>query len=205
MRRKTSIERNQCISTFSLLHMFLLYTYNLNFVYVLVGWEGSAADSRVLHDAVRNYYLVDTGYTNGPGFLAPFRGTRYHIQEWARDGRAPRNAEELFNKRHASARNVIERAFGLLKKRWKILRNPSFYPASTHVLIIIACCLLHNFIRLHMSSDPAEFADMEPEEMPIGEDVPLPEFFDRVETNNEWTQWRAELANNMFDEWRSHH
>ena len=25
------------------------------------------------------YYLVDAGYTNGEGFLAPYRGTRYHL------------------------------------------------------------------------------------------------------------------------------
>nr|KAJ0219598.1 hypothetical protein LSAT_V11C300120540 [Lactuca sativa] len=44
-------------------------------------WEGSAADSRVLRNALLRpnglkirrpgYYLVDVGYTNGEGFLAP--------------------------------------------------------------------------------------------------------------------------------------
>ncbi|KAG6424820.1 hypothetical protein SASPL_115240 [Salvia splendens] len=50
---------------------------------LLIKWEGSATDSRVLRDALtRNdpfivpkdkYFLVDAGYTNGPGFLAPYR------------------------------------------------------------------------------------------------------------------------------------
>ncbi|GLT58105.1 hypothetical protein SLA2020_310270 [Shorea laevis] len=58
---------------------------NLQFVFVLLGWKGSASDSRVLRDAIARenglrvlvgyYYLVDAGYTNGPGFLAPYRGT----------------------------------------------------------------------------------------------------------------------------------
>ena len=26
---------------------------------------------------VGKYFLVDAGYTNGPGFLAPYQGTRY--------------------------------------------------------------------------------------------------------------------------------
>ena len=73
------------------------------------------------------YYLVDAGYTNGEGFLAPYRGTRYHLSEW-RDSCASITHEEYFNMKHASARNVIERCFGLLKMCWAILRSPCFYP-----------------------------------------------------------------------------
>ncbi|KAI4299955.1 hypothetical protein L6164_033376 [Bauhinia variegata] len=57
---------------------------DMKFIYVLPGWEGSTSDSRVLRDAIsrRNglivttgyYYLVDAGYTNYEGFLAPYRG-----------------------------------------------------------------------------------------------------------------------------------
>ena len=68
---------------------------------------------------------MDAGYTNGPGFLAPYRGTRYHLNEWT--GNNPKTYKELFNLRHSVARNVIERAFGLLKKRWSILRTPFFF------------------------------------------------------------------------------
>ncbi|XP_025983340.2 protein ALP1-like [Glycine max] len=113
---------------------------DLRFIYVLPGWEGLAGDSRVLRDALRRqnclhipngkYFLVDVGYTNGPGFLAPYRGTRYHLNEWIRN--TPQNYKELFNLRHASARNVIERSFGVLKKRWSILRTPSFFDIKTH-------------------------------------------------------------------------
>ncbi|KAA0040792.1 retrotransposon protein [Cucumis melo var. makuwa] len=55
-----------------------------DFVYVLTGWEGSAADSRILRDALSRenglqvqkgyYYLCDAGYPNVEGFLAPYRG-----------------------------------------------------------------------------------------------------------------------------------
>ncbi|XP_052110288.1 protein ALP1-like [Arachis duranensis] len=60
---------------------------DMQFIYVLAGWEGSAADSRVLQDALfRNefsvfqghYYLRDAGYMNCEGFLAPYRGQKYH-------------------------------------------------------------------------------------------------------------------------------
>ncbi|KAG4941097.1 hypothetical protein JHK87_044968 [Glycine soja] len=80
---------------------------------------GVCGDSQVLRDALHRqnckYFLVDAGYTNGPGFLAPYRGTRYHLNEWI--GNTPQNYKELFNLHHASARNLIERSFGVLKKR----------------------------------------------------------------------------------------
>ena len=107
---------------------------NLKFIYVLPSWEGSALDSRVLRDALSRrhclelpssrYYLVDFGYTNCPGFLAPYRGSRYHLNLWR--GNTPTDYKELFNLRHSSVRNTIEQAFGLLKKRWAILRTIVF-------------------------------------------------------------------------------
>ncbi|XP_019190791.1 PREDICTED: uncharacterized protein LOC109185266 [Ipomoea nil] len=115
----------------------------MQFVYVLPGWEGSVADSRVLRDALSRrhplkvpngcYYLVDGGYANSEGFLAPFRGQRYHLNEW-RQGHQPTTPQEFFNMKHAAARNVIERCFGLLKMRWAILRSPSFYPKLERAL-----------------------------------------------------------------------
>ncbi|KAL0283005.1 UNVERIFIED_CONTAM: hypothetical protein Sangu_2917400 [Sesamum angustifolium] len=65
---------------------------DMRFIYVLAGWEASAANGRVLRDAITrptdlkiprgNYYLVDSGYSNGEGFLSPYGGVRYHLKEW---------------------------------------------------------------------------------------------------------------------------
>ena len=144
------------------------------------------------------YYLVDAGYTNGQGFLAPYRGTRYHLSEW-RDGSIPATPEEQFNMKHASARNVIERCFGILKMRWAILRSPSFYPIKIQNRIIMACCLIHNLIRREMSVDPDETAyDLSSNnENIVEEDV-----IASVASSSQWTTWRDDLAKQMFDEWR---
>ncbi|GAB4855591.1 hypothetical protein Ancab_039775 [Ancistrocladus abbreviatus] len=65
-------------------------TPNMEFVYVLPSWEGSAHDGRVLRNAIsrphglrvpQGYYLVDGGYSNSEGFLTPYRGQRYHLKE----------------------------------------------------------------------------------------------------------------------------
>ncbi|GJW34252.1 ALP1-like protein [Tanacetum coccineum] len=94
-------------------------TRDLQFIYVLAGWEWSAADSRVLRDAISRpnglkvthgtYYLCDAGYTNGEGFLTPFRGQRYHLNDWSHP---PMTSKEFYNMRHSSARNCNEGCFG---------------------------------------------------------------------------------------------
>ena len=104
------------------------------------------------------YYLVDAGYTNGEGFLAPYRGQRYHLNDW-RGGQQPTTPKEFFNMKHSSARNVIERCFGMLKARWGILRDNSYYPIDSKVRIIMACCLLHNFLMQEMPIDPLDNED----------------------------------------------
>ncbi|KAL0311235.1 UNVERIFIED_CONTAM: hypothetical protein Sangu_2418200 [Sesamum angustifolium] len=65
----------------------------------------------------------------------------------------PHNKEELFNLKHSSAWNAIDRTFGLLKVRWAILRSHSFYPIKVQKRIIMACCFLHNVIRKEMPED----------------------------------------------------
>lgn len=143
------------------------------------------------------YYLCDAGYPNGEGFLAPYRGQRYHLNDW-RQGSQPTTPEEFFNYKHSSARNVIERCFGLLKGRWAILRGRSYYPVKTQCRIISACALLHNHIKREMLIDPLEET--------IGEDI-VEEDLDGeritfVETSDVWTTWRANLAVDMFNQWR---
>ncbi|XP_073274072.1 uncharacterized protein [Primulina huaijiensis] len=95
---------------------------DMNFIYALCGWEGLAADARVLRDALTwedglkvqrgCYYLCDNGYANVHGFLIPFRRVPYHRDAWGNRTCVPQNFKELFNWRHSKARNVIERAFG---------------------------------------------------------------------------------------------
>ncbi|CAA0822655.1 Unknown protein, partial [Striga hermonthica] len=175
---------------------------NMNFVYMLCGWEGSASDNRVLRDAITRanslrvpngqYYLVDGGYTNGSSFLSPYRGVRYHLDEWGTGSRTPQNFRELYNLRHTKARNAIERAFGILKMRWAILRSNSFYPIRTQNRIIMACALIHNFIRTTMPEDPNE---NEIPEFPIPSNPPSDDdYIDQVESSPEWTQKRDLLA-----------
>uniref|UniRef100_A0A803L9I9 Nuclease HARBI1 n=2 Tax=Chenopodium quinoa TaxID=63459 RepID=A0A803L9I9_CHEQI len=138
-------------------------TFDLKFTYVLPGWEGTTSDSRIIKDELNReyrlhtfegkYYLVDAGFMLTGALLTPYRGVRYHLKEYS--FRAPENAQELFNLRHASLRNAIERAFGVLKKRFAIIASSTepHYTFDTQRDVFLACCILHNFL---MSIDPDE-------------------------------------------------
>lgn len=96
-----------------------------------------------------NYYVLgDAGYGLNKKVLAPFRGVRYHLNEWARraSGR-PQNLKELFHLRHAKAHNVVVRVIGILKRRFRVLRTCMNYEMDTIKAVIFACVGVHNFIR----------------------------------------------------------
>ena len=90
------------------------------------------------------YYLVDVGYSIREGYLQPYRNQRHHLEDFNQTG--VESVQEKFNFHHSSLRNVVERAFGLLKSRWHVLRGLPFYERSMQVKIIIACFALHNYL-----------------------------------------------------------
>ncbi|KAI9118135.1 hypothetical protein K1719_010467 [Acacia pycnantha] len=92
------------------------------------------------------YYVVDLGYSNMKGYLAPFKGERYHIPDF-RGCDQPQGLQEVFNNAHSSLRNVIERTIGVWKNKWHILRDMKPFPLIKQKKIIIATIALHNFIR----------------------------------------------------------
>lgn len=96
---------------------------------------------------VGKYYVVDSGYASAPGFLTPFKGERYHLKDYRGGDRQPRTARELFNHKHSSLRNIIERSFAVLKNRFFILRHMPSFTIKKQARIVIACCTIHNYIR----------------------------------------------------------
>jgi DDE superfamily endonuclease len=62
----------------------------MKFIYVMLGWEGSASDSRIWGDARENdlripegkYYLGDTKFPSCDSLLIPYCGVCYHLREW---------------------------------------------------------------------------------------------------------------------------
>ena len=91
---------------------------------------------------VGKYYLGDAGYGNKNGILSPYRSVRYHLKEFS--DRPPENAQELFNLRHSSLRTTIERGFGVLKKRFRVLDAEPFWSFPTQVKVVLSGWVVHN-------------------------------------------------------------
>ncbi|RZB80839.1 hypothetical protein D0Y65_030527 [Glycine soja] len=144
------------------------------------GWEGSAHDTKIFMEALRNpalhfphppqgkYYLVDSGYPTFMGFLGPYKKTRYHLPQF-RIGPRIRRRVEVFNYYHSSLRSTIERAFGLCKARWKILGNMPPFALMTQNQIIDACMAIHNFIQRNDKSG-GEFDSLDEDNEDIDSD-----------------------------------
>ncbi|KAJ4819385.1 nuclease [Rhynchospora pubera] len=149
-------------------------TFDLKFSYVLVGWEGTASDSKIIKNALSRryplkipegkFYLVDAGFMLKSTLITPYRGERYHLKEYSPTN-PPRTDRELFNLRHASLRNVIERCFGVVKKRFPVIRSATepHYFTTTLKKIIVACCILHNYLVDKDPNLPSMLAEVDAE------------------------------------------
>ncbi|GAV72636.1 LOW QUALITY PROTEIN: DDE_4 domain-containing protein, partial [Cephalotus follicularis] len=140
-----------------------IYDFNMIFTFVYAGWEGVAHDSRVLTEVMAapsnnfpfpppsiKYYLCNAMYTNTRGFMAPYRIVRY-LGDFCH--KRAMTKEEKFNHAHAKLRNIIERAYDVLKARFPILDKMAPYPFNVQRNIVIACFAVNNFIREEKIND----------------------------------------------------
>jgi hypothetical protein len=158
-------------------------TYAIN--YLVTYW------TYVFHVCAGKYYLVDSGYPNRKGYLAPYKGQKYHISEW-QNARQPIGSKEVFNYAHSSLRNVIERLFGVLKMKWRVLLSLPSFSLTKQSKIIIACMTLHNFIRESALHD-RDFDEVGPSSS--SHDVPLGESSSTTSDELDMSAFRDAIAN----------
>ena len=78
--------------------------------------------------------------------MTPYRNVRYWLSDFRSGGKAV-GREEIFNLCHARLRNVIERAFGVVKARFPILKKMAPYSFAVRTKIVMTCLSIHNFLR----------------------------------------------------------
>ncbi|KAI3465264.1 hypothetical protein Pfo_021927 [Paulownia fortunei] len=148
---------------------------NMKFVYILSSWRIQLLTTEFYEMPSHHIEVSDTIWMNG--MTGP-----PHLK----------NYRELFNLKHPKARNVIKRSFSLLKSQWAILRSSSYYPIKTQNRIIMAYCLLHNFIRTTIAIDLLEAKF--PKYMHDQCNEEDNNFVEQVESSQLWTNWRDNLV-----------
>ena len=78
--------------------------------------------------------------------MTPYRNVRYWLNDFRSGGKAV-GREEIFNLYHERLRNVIERAFGVVKARFPILNKMAPYSFAAQTKIVMTCFSIHNFLR----------------------------------------------------------
>ncbi|XP_077211472.1 uncharacterized protein LOC143846794 [Tasmannia lanceolata] len=85
---------------------------------VVEGWEGAAHDTRIFSEALRmpdlnfphprgdKYYVVDAGYPNMKGYLAPYKGERSHVPAFRHASMSLHN----YIRKHASRDEEFDKA-----------------------------------------------------------------------------------------------
>ena len=90
---------------------------------MLAGWEGSVHDANILAGSMDQpdginifddkFYLGDFGYTCQPSVVAPFRKTRYYLNDLSSKN-YPRTTHDFLNLSHSSLRVMVDTTFGSL-------------------------------------------------------------------------------------------
>jgi hypothetical protein len=181
-------------------NILILCNFNLVVLHAYVGCEGAAHDAFVLKESEEHglripegkYCLNDCGYKLVMHkFLTPYRGVRYHLNEWHQSGLSPMNAKELYNHRHAQLRNVVERFNGVFKRKFRCLRVGGMEYSLKKTFQIMHCCIaIHNFIRLH--------GDLHNDETVPDDSVPHPRRVNEAVNDRISEAWRNHIANDMW-------
>lgn len=92
-------------------------------------------------EKILNYVFIgDEAFTLTPHFLKPF------------SQRELTNERRIFNYRLSRARRIVENAFGILGTRFRIFQTAINLKLENIDIIVMTCCVLHNFLRRKYSA-----------------------------------------------------
>lgn len=121
----------------------------LKFLDCFAGYPGSVGDLRVLRNSPIFRRVREEEGRMFPGNAYIIGDKIYHpVLSWLipsfKDHGAMTQAQKNFNVVHAKTRQVIERAFSLLKGRFRRLKYLDMNRCDMISYVVLACCVLHN-------------------------------------------------------------
>ena len=112
------------------------------FTNIVAKWPGCTHDSHIFKSSEVGRHLIGTSLDDGillgdSGYAcAPYLMTPYPNPATA--------SEEHYNRAHKVTRCLIERTFGLLKRRFHVVHSEIRMAPDRVCTIIVACSVLHN-------------------------------------------------------------
>ncbi|XP_063222184.1 putative nuclease HARBI1 [Bacillus rossius redtenbacheri] len=138
---------------------------SMEFLDIVARWAGSTHDSRIFQMSRVNMRYVegqltgsllgDNGYPALRHLLTPLLNPLT-------------KADRLYNRAHIKARNIIERGFGVWKRRFPCLRRGLGNALPTVSNIIVACAVLHNIAVAGNEDLPDDADDAIEHFVPVG-------------------------------------
>lgn len=162
---------------------------NLEITDIVARWPGSAHDSNIFNNSrikarfenneFQDYVLLgDSGYGCKSYILTPLSDPKTV-------------GETLYNESQIRTRNVVERTFGVWKRRFPILSLGMRLNVATTMNVTVACAVLHNMCRFRND----EFENDEDDNSLLQEIESTDQCNSREETN---CNTRSALINNYF-------
>lgn len=136
-------EAYRCRKGFHALNVQAVTDCNLKFIDLVAKWPGSQHDSAIFNSCGLKSYLEE----NPVGLLLGDSGYALKRYMLTPKLQATTPQEERFNAAHKTGRVVVERAFGVLKSRFRCLHRSGgclpFRPEKC-TRVVTACVRLHN-------------------------------------------------------------
>ena len=133
---------------------------HLRFLDIDAGWPGSVHDARVFRQCDL-YTHLDAGNLPEDQHLlgdSAYGLTMYMITPYRNNGHLT-EVQKAFNRRHSSTRSAIERAFGLLKCKFRRLNDKLDMTCLEMIpTVILSATILHNFI---LSKEKINFHELD--------------------------------------------
>jgi len=157
----------KCKGTFSIV-LLAVADAECKFLYVDVGCNGRVSDGGVFNRCSL-YHALETGTVELPPVI-PLPGRTQPVPYFfvADDAFAMRNyimkpypfkyqpaPNRIFNYRLSRARRIVENVFGIIANRFHVLRKPLIQNPTSTVNIVLAVCVLHNFLMSTQGSPTA--------------------------------------------------
>lgn len=135
---------------------------------VIARWAGSSHDATIFNNSVvceqldRGEYGFDTAVLGDSAYPA----SRYMCKPLPQP---ITDAEKRYQAAQITTRNVAERGFGRLKRRFPCLALGMRFKLNKVQDVIVACCVLHNFIQMENNAETPITQEELDLQMDIGE------------------------------------